>query len=145
MRWSYVLASLMLLLAVTCMAARSTFLLRDPVIVSDVGPLKHDVRVFNKAVFFSWEPRVEYRPAWAGQINRYGFRYTRWSNGSAEIGVPLNVIAIAFALGGLCIATLGWRKRRTETGLCPACGYDLRATPERCPECGNIPHATVTT
>jgi len=34
-----------------------------------------------------------------------------------------------------CLAAR-WIRRRRRRGLCPGCGYDLRASSERCPECG---------
>src|SRR5260221_14276781 len=47
------------------------------------------------------------------------------------------LIGAAFAVWGLRAALAMIRRypRRRPAGVCPACGYDLRATPARCPEC----------
>jgi hypothetical protein len=54
--------------------------------------------------------------------------------------VPLWLPALLLATP--TVVTLWSRRRRkaeARAGLGPACGYDLRATPDRCPECGAVP------
>ena len=58
-----------------------------------------------------------------------------------SVTVPYGLIAITAGTVALTHLAAGtWRGRRqvkrVRAGLCPACGYDLRATPGRCPECG---------
>jgi hypothetical protein len=75
--------------------------------------------------------------------NALGFGFESLELGSRTMRaviVPCWLVALLTA--GLPLVSV-WRRlqRRTAntSGLCPACGYDLRATPDRCPECGTIP------
>lgn len=55
----------------------------------------------------------------------------------AELGVRSWVIITAFAVVPVWRGvTVIRRMRHRGNGLCSNCGYDLRATPGRCPECG---------
>jgi hypothetical protein len=60
--------------------------------------------------------------------------------------VPHWFLALLFAAGPAWWA-IGRRSRNKRSGLCPTCGYDLRATPPggRCPECGTVTDVNSTT
>jgi hypothetical protein len=55
--------------------------------------------------------------------------YSRWY-------VP--VVATMLALSACWLALPMFRKRNQGPGRCAVCGYDMRATPDRCPECGTV-------
>ncbi len=54
-----------------------------------------------------------------------------------NVHVP-HVVLLVILAPGVLWPLLYWRRRRrrVKRGLCLNCGYDLRASPERCPECG---------
>ena len=60
---------------------------------------------------------------------------------SSGFGVPLwFLLVLTAALPSVAVVwNLRQRRRAARFGLCAACGYDLRASPDRCPECGTIP------
>ena len=92
------------------------------------------------------------------RVDRFGFVYCRqggempaaWMDGTLAqqdtfVGVPHWLVFLLFAVLPVrraAAALPGLRARlKRKPGHCRACGYDLRATPGRCPECGAVPEA----
>ncbi len=71
---------------------------------------------------------------------RFGGRLTMTGGfpGLTTHSVPLWIPSVVFLVLGLsCVVPPAYRNRkRKKLGLCLSCGYDLRGSKDRCPECG---------
>ena len=83
----------------------------------------------EKAAYFWRLPHDPHRP-WLAPEWRYS---NPWS-----LEVPLWLLLLVTATASV---TSKWRvARKHRSSCCRSCGYDLRATPQRCPECGMLAH-----
>lgn len=104
-----------------------------------------------------WETLVPLKP-WvppepARRSHRLGFVYQKRSaqsfaaptTAATTLSAPFWALVIPPALPPAVWLVRRIRgRRRTGRGLCATCGYDLRASPERCPECGTASAPAVT-
>lgn len=82
----------------------------------------------------TWIQRMGFRwdhPQWNNRSGLGSIRYYVWPHWFMTLILAIPIPVLAWR----------WTRRRTARlrqagGLCVVCGYDLRASPDQCPECG---------
>ena len=65
-----------------------------------------------------------------------------WKNRAFMFATTALTLVILI-LGQILNRRMNLFEKRNRFGKCLSCGYDLRATPDRCPECGLAPTKSI--
>ena len=152
------LLSLLLCVAVCVLWVRSQFVMDHVVVNSTRNYLEFNGR--RSGFWLLWIRELRQGPLWVSLEHesrephalisrphrwwhRLGLTFMRSYRGGVEPGSLTWVTAPYWLIAGsaaipavLQVLRLRRTRRQRQRGLCPSCGYDLRATPGRCPECG---------
>ena len=88
-------------------------------------------------------PAHDFGFRWGKRTARFGIEMPRYFNlrpvgGVSALKLPLWIPTVVLAIGSISFVLIPRhrRRKRKKLGLCVNCGYDLRASKDRCPECG---------
>jgi hypothetical protein len=94
----------------------------------------------------SWRYDAPYFNSWGFglQMDRtVGRPAGNWQRGDRPLVIVhaphWTLLALLCVPPAFAFARRARQRKRARSGACPSCGYDLRSTPERCPECGTVP------